>query len=141
LTTSTLDPGTAERLLAAARAARAHAYAGYSGFPVGAALLTENGDLVTGCNVENAAYSVTICAERVAVFKAVSSGVSSFRAIAVVGRDDDVPCPPCGSCRQVLYEFSPTMLVITPGRDGPAVAALDTLLPGAFEPRMLRGRE
>jgi cytidine deaminase len=124
----------AETLLGRAREARGHAYAPYSGFPVGAALLAEDGRIFTGCNVENASYGLTHCAERVAVGKAVSEGVRSFRAVAVVGPKDDAPCPPCGSCRQVLYEFGPEMRMVTPGGAGvaPRVTTVRELLPGAF---------
>ena len=83
-------------------------YSKYSGFHVGAALLTGDGKLFTGCNIENASYSMTICAERTAVFKAVSEGNTNFSAIAVAGSSDDdysVPCTPCGACLQVLSEF------------------------------------
>jgi cytidine deaminase len=85
--------------------------------------------------VESASYGLTNCAERVAVGKAVSEGAREYRAIAVVGPDDDVPCAPCGACRQVLHEFAPTLPVVTP--DGPGRArtvGLDALLPGAFGP-------
>ena len=84
------------------------AYAPYSGFSVGAAILCEDGRIFTGCNIENAAYSVTICAERVALFSAVSAGYRKFKAIAVAGGkggDFSKPCPPCGVCRQALSEF------------------------------------
>lgn len=94
----------------AAMAARSNAYAPYSGFLVGAALKGESGIIYTGCNVENASYSVGICAERNAVFQAVSAGERHFRTLAIVGgRNDDeaksVPCVPCGACLQVLSEF------------------------------------
>ncbi len=93
-----------DRLVAAARAAREHAVAGFSGFKVGAALETADGTIVTGCNVENATYGLTICAERVAMFKALSEGHRSFRSVAVVADTAD-PTPPCGACRQILWEF------------------------------------
>lgn len=87
--------------------AREDAYAPYSGFKVGAALLTKSGKVFTGCNIENGSYSMTICAERVALFKAVSEGEREFEAIAIAGgRDGLALCPPCGACRQVLSEFS-----------------------------------
>ena len=95
-------------LVAKAKEAMQRAYVPYSHFTVGAALLAENGTVYMGCNIENAAYTPTNCAERTAVFKAVSEGVLSFRAIAVVGGKDGVLdgfCPPCGVCRQVLMEF------------------------------------
>src|SRR5688572_5475496 len=109
----TLTPATARGLLERAREVRAHAYAPYSRFPVGAALLAVDGRVFTGCNVENASYGLANCAERVAIGKAVSEGARRFTAIAVVGPEDDVPCAPCGACRQVLYEFGHDMAVIT----------------------------
>jgi cytidine deaminase len=137
-----LDPSAAAALLGRAREARRHAYVPYSRFAVGAALLTEAGEVFTGCNVENASYSLTNCAERVAVQKAVSEGHRRFRAIAVVGPEDDLPCAPCGSCRQVLHEFDADMLVVSPGSDPehPAVTPLAALLPGAFGPERLTTR-
>jgi cytidine deaminase len=140
-----LDRQTAETLLRRAREARRHAYAPYSHFPVGAALLAETGEVFTGCNVENASYGLTTCAERVAIGKAISEGVNSFRAIAVVGPEDTPPCPPCGSCRQVLHEFGPNLLVITPGdehgADAPVVRTMSELLPGAFDNGWLKRGE
>ena len=129
-----LAPEEALALLERAREARSHAYAPYSRFPVGAALLAADGTVFTGCNVENASYGLTNCAERVAVGKAVSEGVRDFRAVAVVGPEDDAPCAPCGSCRQVLYEFGPDMWVVTPGEGDakPQTTAARDLLPGAF---------
>jgi cytidine deaminase len=93
-----------DALLDAALAARANAYAPFSKFQVGAALEDVDGRIHTGCNVENATYGLTICAERVAVFKAISEGVRSFRRVAVAA-DTDVLTPPCGACRQILWEF------------------------------------
>jgi cytidine deaminase len=138
----TMDAGTARMLLDRARQARAQAYAPYSGFTVGAALLTEEGDVVTGCNVENASYGLSNCAERTALFKAVSEGRRRFAAVAVVGTRDDAPCAPCGACRQVLYEFGPDMLFVTPtdGDGGYSVTPMRELLPGAFDPARLEDR-
>lgn len=122
-----------DTLLDQARIARENAHAPYSRFTVGAALLTEDGRVFTGCNVENASYGLTICAERVAVFKAISEGVRDFRAIAVIGPEDDVPCSPCGACRQVLHEFNPEMRVIVPSGPGSSrVWTVSELLPHAF---------
>jgi cytidine deaminase len=98
-------------LIAAARRARRHAHAAFSGFKVGAALETDDGSIVTGCNVENASYGLTICAERVAMFKALSDGHRAFRRIAVVA-DTQEPTPPCGACRQILWEFGRDLEVI-----------------------------
>ena len=116
--------------------ARKNAYAPYSGYRVGAALLAEDGRIFTGCNVENAAYSPTLCAERVAVGKAVSEGATRFTAIAVVGgageRPSD-PCTPCGVCRQVLAEFSaPELIVLTGTPEHFTAHTLADLLPFSF---------
>jgi len=100
-----------EPLLEAARAARAHAHAPFSNFCVGAALEDASGRIHTGCNIENATYGLTLCAERVAVFKAVSEGVREFRRIAVAA-DTDSLTPPCGACRQILWEFCGDIEVI-----------------------------
>jgi len=90
---------------------REKAYAPYSEFPVGAVLLGKSGKLYTGCNVENISFGLTICAERMAIYKAISEGEREFEAIAIVA-DMEEPVPPCGACRQVLAEFSPNMMVI-----------------------------
>lgn len=97
-----------EELFAAAVKAAADSYSKYSGFSVGAALLTADGKMFTGCNIENASYSLTMCAERTAIFKAVSEGYAEFSAIAVAGSPTDdfsKPCYPCGACLQVMSEF------------------------------------
>ena len=93
-----------DKLVAAARAAREHAVADFSRFKVGAALETDTGEIITGCNVENASYGLTICAERVAIFKALSEGRRVFTRIVVVADTAD-PTPPCGACRQIIWEF------------------------------------
>ena len=98
-------------LLAAARRARENAVAPFSNFQVGAALRTADGQVVTGCNVENATYGLTICAERVAMFKALSEGHRSFTRVAIVA-DTEAPTPPCGACRQLLWEFGGDLEVI-----------------------------
>lgn len=134
-----LDPSSARDLLRRARAARRHAYAPYSRFPVGAALLTRDGRVFTGVNVENASYGLTTCAERTAVVSAVAMGARDFVAIAVSGPDDDAPCPPCGSCRQILHEASPELWVVTAGADGePAATPLRVLLPAPFDAAAVR---
>ena len=102
---------SASDLVAAARRAREHAHAPYSTFKVGAALETADGQVFTGCNIENATYGLTICAERVAIFKAISEGHRAFTRIAVVA-DTTAPTPPCGACRQILWEFAGDIEVI-----------------------------
>ena len=93
-----------DALIAAARTAREHAHAPYSNFRVGAAVRAKSGRIFSGCNIENATYGLTLCAERVAIFKAISEGERGFDAVAVVA-DTDALTPPCGSCRQILWEF------------------------------------
>jgi cytidine deaminase len=100
-----------QKLINKAMEARLNSYAPYSKFSVGSALITEDGNIFTGCNIENASLGLSICAERVAIYKAVSSGYKSFKALAIIGDTDD-PCTPCGACRQVILEFSPDMEVI-----------------------------
>lgn len=131
-----------DALLAAARGARKRAYAPYSGFRVGCALLTADGRVYLGANVENAAYSPSICAERVALPAAVVDGAREFAALAVVG-DGPGPCTPCGVCRQVLYEFAPDLPVIAAGTSGDPVRYVlgRDLLPAAFGPARLAGRD
>ena len=112
-------------------------YCPYSHFPVGAALECEDGTVYTGCNIENAGYSATVCAERTAVFKAVSEGRRRFKRIVVAGRSDS-PCVPCGECRQVLSEFAPAMEVICLDKDGNELAlSLTDLLPHSFNKSFL----
>jgi len=122
-----------EKLIAAALEARQWAYAPYSGYKVGAALLTASGRIYDGVNVENAAYPDSICAERVAVFKAVSEGEREFIAIAVVTANGGTPC---GSCRQVLSEFGGETQVYIASADGELLmeTSVSDLLPGAFGP-------
>ena len=123
-----------DHLLQWARAAQANAYAPYSKFRVGAAVLLENGDVFTGCNVENASYGLTNCAERSAIFAAVSKlggGNVKIRAVAVVN-DHDVPCSPCGACRQVIAEFGPEAILWYQGRSGIQESTMEHLLPDCF---------
>lgn len=126
-------------LIAAARAASAHAYSPYSRFRVGAAILTGDDQIVTGCNVENASYGLTICAERNAVFRAVGQGQTRIKAV-VVYTPTPTPTAPCGACRQVIHEFGPEAQVVSVC-DGPEVLrrALAELLPEAFGPADLDG--
>ena len=126
-----------KELVLQAQEAMKNAYAPYSGFKVGAALLAKNGKVYTGCNVENASFSPTICAERTAVAKAVSEGEREFAALAVVGGKDGVItgiCPPCGVCRQVLSEFCGPDFPIYLGKGGGEfeTVALKDLLPLGF---------
>ena len=121
----------AEALMAAARAARQHSYAPYSAFTVGAALLCDDGTIVSGCNVENASYGLTICAEQAAVAAAVASGKRKFTAIAVSGPPEVIP--PCGACRQVLSEFAPSLHVIYGSGADSEAASLQELLPAQFK--------
>lgn len=128
---------TDPELVSLARAAMARAYAPYSGFQVGAALLAESGEVYLGCNIENSSYSPTICAERTAFVKAVSEGERAFTAIAVVGGKRGMIsdfCPPCGVCRQVMREFCPDDFRILLGGAGGAIRAftLAQLLPESF---------
>ena len=127
------------RMLEAARAARQHAYAPYSRFAVGAALLDEHGRIHTGCNVENATYGLTLCAERVAVVKAISDGIRphEFRRIAIVA-DTESPTPPCGACRQILWEFAGDIEVVLANLVAETARhSLRELLPAPFDGRLL----
>ncbi len=123
-------------LVAAARAAQARAYAPYSHYRVGAALETEDGAVFTGCNVENASYGLTICAERSAVAAAVVAGAQRFRRIVVV-TDSEPPASPCGACRQVLSEFGTDLVVESHGPSSRHAWRLHELLPAAFGPGTL----
>ncbi|MGA9350024.1 MAG: cytidine deaminase [Anaerolineae bacterium] len=124
-----------ENLIAEAMKAREKAHAPYSRFAVGAALLAKSGRIYTGCNVENASYGLSTCAERVAVFKAVSEGERNFEAIAIV---TEKGVTPCGACRQVLMEFGEDTQVIVANRAGEyRVFTLQELLPEAFTPKHL----
>lgn len=124
-------------LIALAREARARAHAPYSGFKVGAALKTRAGEIVTGCNIENASFGLTLCAERVAVFKAVSEGLTGFEAIAVVADSKQLTAP-CGPCRQILWEFCGDIYVHMSTRRGRTrLMRLAELLPLPFDGRSL----
>ena len=126
------------KLMAAARQARRRAVATFSGFKVGAALETADGTIVTGCNIENATYGLTVCAERVAMFKALSEGHRKFRRIAIVA-DTGRPTPPCGACRQILWEFGGDLEVVLANlRRETARHRLRDLLPLPFDARLLK---
>ena len=124
-------------LISAARRARRRAHASFSGFKVGAAIETAAGTVVTGCNIENATYGLTICAERVAMFKALSEGHRRFRRIVIVA-DTDAPTPPCGACRQVLWEFGGDLEVVLANlRRETGRYGLGDLFPLPFDRRLL----
>jgi cytidine deaminase len=124
-------------LIDAARAARENAVARFSNFKVGAALETPDGTVITGCNVENATYGLTICAERVAMFKALSEGHRVFSRVAIVADTED-PTPPCGACRQILWEFGGDLDVILANlTQEKGVHRLKDLLPLPFDARLL----
>ena len=122
-----------ERLVAAAREALKNAYAPYSKFRVGAALLTKNGEVFAGCNVENSSYGMSNCAERTAIFSAISQRGSNLEidTIAIVN-DQNAPCAPCGACRQVIYEFGPKATVFFRGAKGWKTLLITQLLPEGF---------
>src|ERR1700731_62020 len=122
-----------QKLLRSARAAMKNAYAPYSKFRVGSAVLTTTGKVFVGCNVENASYGMTNCAERTAIFSAVAQlgPKIEIRAVTVVN-DQGVPCSPCGACRQVIYEFGPEATVFFLSTSGPKQVHITTLLPEGF---------
>jgi len=125
------------QLLAAARAARENAHAPYSNFRVGAALRAKSGQIYTGCNVENSTYGLTVCAERVAIFKAISEGERGFDAIAVV-TDTEKLTPPCGACRQIIWEFCGDVPVIIGNLKGKSEThKMSSLFPQPFDSSFL----
>jgi cytidine deaminase len=128
-----MDQKVKLNLLEHAKLAREKAYVPHSNFKVGAALLTKDGKIYEGCNIENASYGLSNCAERTAIFKAISEGDTEFEAIAVVA-DTKEPVAPCGACRQVIFEFNPKMQVIMSNMHGDVSEyTIDQLLPGAFK--------
>ena len=127
-----------ERLIEEARKARDRAYAPYSNFKVGAAVIGESGNIYIGCNVESASYGLTVCAERVAIWKGISMGETRFKSIAVVVETDDLT-PPCGVCRQIIWEFCgdvPVVLANLTGRT--ETIPMSELLPRAFDSKFLK---
>lgn len=137
-----LDAATIERMLHAARDAATRAYVPYSGFPVGASVLTASGEIIAGVNIENASYGLTVCGERVAVLRAAAEGHRELRAV-VVSAAKAPGTTPCGACRQVLNEFKgrgSDLRVILDNGEGaePTIVAFDTLLPQAFGPHDLK---
>ncbi len=131
--TKTPDANVRARLLRAAKQVMKNAHAPYSKFRVGAAILLSNGKIFSGCNVENASYGMTNCAERTAIFSAVAQlgPKIEIRAVTVVN-DQGVPCSPCGACRQVIYEFGPDATIFFQGAHGPKQAHITELLPEGF---------
>lgn len=129
---------TKEKLIDAANEARKQAFAPYSNFQVGAALETSAGEIVKGCNIESATYGLTVCAERVAIWKAVSEGKKDFKTIAVVVDTEDLT-PPCGACRQIIWEFCGDIPVIMANLKGKSeTVQMKDLLPKAFDTKFLR---
>ncbi|XP_066126330.1 cytidine deaminase isoform X1 [Saccopteryx bilineata] len=134
-----LDPKHVRRLLLLSQEAKKSAYCPYSHFPVGAALLTRDGKIFSGCNVENAAYPLGICAERTAIQKAISEGYKDFRAIAIASDLQDDFISPCGACRQVMREFGTNWAVYMTKPDGTyVVMTVQELLPASFGPEDLQ---
>ncbi len=133
---SDLTTDEKKKLVQLATEIRKNAYVPYSKYPVGAALLTKSGKIYTGVNIENAAFPVTICAERTAIFKAVSEGEKEFEALAVVTKNGGAPC---GSCRQVMAEFNPELKIFIADEKGEIVqeTSLKEILPGYFGPKSL----
>ncbi|MGA7686852.1 MAG: cytidine deaminase [Terriglobales bacterium] len=133
MTKTKVPAGARARLMRAARAAMKNAYAPFSHFKVGAAILTARGDMFAGCNVENSSYGMTNCAERTAIFSAVAAKGPGLEIVAVaVTCEQEVPCSPCGACRQVIYEFGPEAVVFYQGQDGDAESRIAELLPEGF---------
>ena len=125
-------------LIEAARAVRENAYAPFSNFRVGAALETDDGEVITGCNVESASYGLTVCAERVAIWKAISQGKRKIKHIAVVADTEDLT-PPCGVCRQIIWEFGGDIPVILANLKGKTeIVQMKNLLPRAFDTKFLK---
>jgi cytidine deaminase len=126
-------------LIDAASEARRHSVAPFSGFQVGAAVKTESGKVYTGCNIESASYGLTVCAERVAIWKALSEGERQFTELAVVA-DTDVLTPPCGTCRQIIWEFARGATIVFANLNGQRETFhIADLLPRAFDARFLKG--
>jgi cytidine deaminase len=131
--TTKVSAGARERLLLSARAVMKNAYAPFSNFKVGAAILTSKGQVFVGCNVENSSYGLTNCAERAAIFSAIAKDGPELkiRAVAIVN-NNGVPCSPCGACRQVIYEFGPRAIIFYLGENGPKQSLVADLLPEGF---------
>ena len=126
-----LEKSMISKLIETAMEQLKFSYTPYSNFKVGASLLTKNGQIYTGCNIENAAYTPTNCAERTAIFKAVSEGHTNFKALAVVA-DTEGPCAPCGACRQVMGEFNIPIIIMRNMKGNIKVVSIEALLPFSF---------
>jgi len=127
-----------KKLIEAAKDARAKAFAPYSNFKVGAAVRTKNGKIYTGCNIENASYGLTMCAERVAIFKAISEGEKDFKGFAVVAETENLT-PPCGACRQIIWEFCGDVSITFSNLEGKKeTMRMSELLPRAFDMKFLK---
>jgi cytidine deaminase len=128
-----LSAAMRERLLRSARRVMKNAYAPFSNFKVGAAILTSRGQVFVGCNVENSSYGMTNCAERTAIFSAIAKQGPELEIVAVaVANDHGVPCSPCGACRQVIFEFGPQAVIFYQGKKGPTQSLITELLPEGF---------
>ena len=133
-----IEPEQGERLIQAATASRRNAVSKRSGFSVGAAIEAEDGTIYGGCNIENSTYGLTVCAERVAIWKALSEGERNFTALAIVA-DTESLTPPCGTCRQIIWEFAKeATITLTNLRGGREVIKIYDLLPRAFDARFLK---
>jgi cytidine deaminase len=131
--TTKVSPAMRERLLRSARKVMKNAYAPFSKFRVGAAILTAKGRVFVGCNVENSSYGMTNCAERTAIFSAIAKDGPDLEIYAVaVASDQEGPCSPCGACRQVIYEFGPRAVILYQGKKGPKQSPIIDLLPEGF---------
>lgn len=129
-----------QSLIAAAQEARLHSVAPFSNFKVGAAVRTESGNVYTGCNVESASYGLTVCAERVAIWKALSEGERHFTELAVIA-DTETLTPPCGTCRQIIWEFARGATIVFANLKGMSEEFhIADLLPRAFDARFLKGK-
>ena len=129
-----MDEATKKKLVELAIKAAERAYAPYSKFRVGSALIDDRGTIYTGCNVENASYGLCVCAERTALVKAVSEGAGKVLGMAIVTLDAPSYCSPCGACRQIMHELAKDALILIASRDGTwQESTMDKLLPGAFE--------
>jgi cytidine deaminase len=134
-----LSEASLQELIEIAKTARLHSVAPFSNFLVGAAIRTEDGKIYTGCNVESASYGLTVCGERVAIWKALSEGEREFTELAIVA-DTETLTPPCGTCRQIIWEFCKNATIVLANLDGETQeCSIKELLPRAFDARFLSG--